>query len=278
MLDRREAAEADGAETKDEAEPQPAEQEEQQEQEQSAAEEELLAAGAEEEAVLPDTLNVPVHHLTQAELDAGLYGMHDLVLPLPGTDVLYPLHALREAYQQLLEREGVTADMMAVKGDSRLIGAYRRVIERPQRLRWSLHSYDDPRKQLLVTDRDRLYAAKERREAAGGEEEEEEDGVMAGVRSGWSGAGLRALVLRFSLRSSVYATMLLRELMKIGTSSATHKQLADDSEEKWRLREREERGRWRKERDAMEAKQPSEHPRGRESRRRHRRTPLRSRQ
>ena len=219
-------------------------------------EEEHELAVAEDDAA-PDQL-LPVHVVTEADVAAGAYTLHDVVLPLPGTGIQYPTHAVGAAYAAMLQDHGVTPAMMAAKGDCFLLGAYRRVLERPTdgRLDCHLCSYKDERVSLLDTDRDRLERGRARargddgtadRESAGTEEGTGRE--RRGVVEGWGGEGMRAARLQFALRSSTYATCALRELMKVSTSSAFHKDLAADSEERERQRERQERAEWREQRD-----------------------------
>lgn len=80
-----------------------------------------------------------------------------------------------------------------------LHGAYRRVVSAVKDLAWEQLLYDDKTAQLTVSDLER---------------------VRGTVPAMPQGERFRALRLEFSLKSSQYATMVLREVLKIDTSSA----------------------------------------------------------
>ena len=207
-------------------------------------------------ADLPTTSNV--HIITQDDIDRHLYSTTDIVLPLPGTDIHYPTNALGAAYTAMLAEEGVTADMMRARGEGALKGSYRYMVELADGLTWRLCTYRDVRKPLIETDVDKMHREKRAREAAKAAAEQQqqpgqdENGEAAETSEqptasddGWQGDGMRAVVLSFRLRSSVYATMLLRELTHSSTSTVDQKQLTEQSEERERNKEREERRKWR---------------------------------
>ena len=205
-------------------------------------------------ADLPTTSDV--HVITQDDIDQQRYALTDVVLPLPGTDIRYPTHALGAAYTAMLADEAITADMMKARGEGALKGSYRYMLEMAEGLSWQLHTYKDVKTPLIATDiekilRDRKLARDATRAADPPQQQQqqqtasEESGQRTGGAEGWQGEGMRAVVLRFRLRSSVYATMLLRELTHSSTSTADQKQLTEASEERERNREREERRKWR---------------------------------
>ena len=206
-------------------------------------------------ADLPTTSDV--HVVTQDDVDRHHYSTTDVVLPLPGTDIRYPTHALGAAYAALLTEEDVTADMMRARGEGALKGSYRYMLEVASGLTWRLCTYKEVRKPLVETDVDKLHREKRARDAAraAGEQQQQEEIKKEATAEaseqrtesdeGWQGDGMRAVVLRFRLRSSVYATMLLRELTHSSTSTTHQKQLTEESEERERNKEREERRKWR---------------------------------
>jgi tRNA pseudouridine13 synthase len=40
------------------------------------------------------------------------YSIYDVVLPLPGFDVMYPHHELKQDYRELLAKDGIDIDHM----------------------------------------------------------------------------------------------------------------------------------------------------------------------
>ena len=84
--------------------------------------------------------------------------------------------------------------------DYRLPGDYRAMIVLPGDVTWSLVGHDDPIQDLIPSDKEAL----ENKVGAGGTGDNEQ-------------GKYKSLILKFSLPSSSYATMALREVMKVGT-------------------------------------------------------------
>uniref|UniRef100_A0A2K6RE15 Pseudouridylate synthase 7 homolog n=2 Tax=Rhinopithecus roxellana TaxID=61622 RepID=A0A2K6RE15_RHIRO len=91
------------------------------------------------------------------EDDVNNYSIHDVVMPLPGFDVIYPKHKIQEAYREMLTADNLDIDNMRHKiRDYSLSGAYRKIIIRPQNVSWEVVAYDDPKIPLFNTDVDNL--------------------------------------------------------------------------------------------------------------------------
>lgn len=66
--------------------------------------------------------------LTEEHLKSGQFTIHDVVLPLPGYDVVYPDNEFKEHYRQIMANDGLDIDNMRRKvRDYALSGAYRYV-------------------------------------------------------------------------------------------------------------------------------------------------------
>ncbi|XP_069833872.1 pseudouridylate synthase 7 homolog [Dendropsophus ebraccatus] len=134
------------------------------------------------------------------------YTIHDVVMPLPGFDVIYPKHRLAEDYEEML-----AADKLDIKNmrhrvkDYSLAGAYRKILIRPQDVSWEVVSYDDPKIPLVRTDVEKL------------------EGKPMPVFN--TEGKYRALKMEFSLPPSTYATMAIREVLKMDTSIKNQTQL-----------------------------------------------------
>uniref|UniRef100_A0A8C6WD45 Pseudouridylate synthase 7 homolog n=2 Tax=Nannospalax galili TaxID=1026970 RepID=A0A8C6WD45_NANGA len=140
------------------------------------------------------------------EDDINNYSIHDVVMPLPGFDVIYPKHKISEAYREMLTADNLDIDNMRHKiRDYSLSGAYRKIIIRPQNVSWEVVAYDDPKIPLFNTDVDNL--------------EGKPPPVFA------SEGKYRALKMDFSLPPSTYATMAIREVLKMDTSIKNQTQL-----------------------------------------------------
>ncbi|CAO2616962.1 Pseudouridylate synthase 7 homolog, partial [Lemmus lemmus] len=140
------------------------------------------------------------------EDDVNNYSIHDVVMPLPGFDVIYPKHKISEAYREMLTADNLDIDNMRhTIRDYSLSGAYRKIIIRPQNVSWEVIAYDDPKIPLFNTDVDNL--------------EGKPPPVFA------SEGKYRALKMDFSLPPSTYATMAIREVLKMDTSIKKQTQL-----------------------------------------------------
>ncbi|KAF4793907.1 RAD50 interactor 1 [Turdus rufiventris] len=94
-------------------------------------------------------------HIEEGDVDN--YTIHDVVMPLPGFDVIYPKHKIGEAYKEMLVADNLDINNMRHKiRDYSLSGAYRKIIIRPQNVNWEVVAYDDPKIPLFTTDLDKL--------------------------------------------------------------------------------------------------------------------------
>uniref|UniRef100_A0A1A7X294 Pseudouridylate synthase 7 homolog n=1 Tax=Iconisemion striatum TaxID=60296 RepID=A0A1A7X294_9TELE len=144
-------------------------------------------------------------HTLSAE-EADTHTIHDIVMPLPGFDVIYPSHHIGEGYREMLTADGLDIDNMRHKvKDYSLAGAYRRVVIRPTDVSWEVIHYDDPRISLVHTDFEKL----------------ENKPAPVFIKEG----KYRALRMEFSLPPSTYATMAIREVLKLDTSIKKQTQL-----------------------------------------------------
>ncbi|XP_064605575.1 pseudouridylate synthase 7 homolog [Liolophura sinensis] len=129
------------------------------------------------------------------------YGIGDVVLPLPGYDVTLPENEVAEWYKQMLQDDGLSLEQFRHKNkDYSLRGAYRKLIVKPENLQWSCSRYDDPTVPLVLGDLDILNGVSV--------QESPDDGK------------LKALRIEMSLPTSCYATMAVRDILKVDTSSA----------------------------------------------------------
>ncbi|OJK04626.1 hypothetical protein ASPACDRAFT_1884303 [Aspergillus aculeatus ATCC 16872] len=143
--------------------------------------------------------------LTAEEAASGKYNIFDVVLTLPGYDVLYPANAMTDFYKQFMGSEqggGLDPfDMRRKWKDVSLTGGYRKLLNRmgPD-YSVDVKVYDRDDEQFVATDLERLQG-------------QSKDGADADAAQE-QGESKLAVVLKFQLGSSQYATMALRELTK----------------------------------------------------------------
>lgn len=143
--------------------------------------------------------------LTAEEAASGKYNIFDVVLTLPGYDVLYPANAMTNFYKQFMGSEqggGLDPfDMRRKWKDVSLTGGYRKLLNRmgpDYSVDVKVYERDD--EQFVATDLERLQGPSK-------------DGADADAAQE-QGESKLAVVLKFQLGSSQYATMALRELTK----------------------------------------------------------------
>jgi tRNA pseudouridine13 synthase len=149
-----------------------------------------------------DDLFTRARALTAEEAASGKYSIFDVVLPLPGFDVLYPANEMTDFYKRFMGGEqggGLDPfDMRRKWKDLSLSGSYRKLLSRMGPDYWAeVRAYSAEDEQFVRTDLDVASGAGDR---------------LAAQDPG-HGDKL-AVILKFQLGQSQYATMALRELMK----------------------------------------------------------------
>ncbi|OJJ45778.1 hypothetical protein ASPZODRAFT_143660 [Penicilliopsis zonata CBS 506.65] len=170
----------------------------------------IITPQAHDSARPADDLFTRARPLTAAEAASGKYSIFDIVLPLPGFDVEYPANAVKEFYQSFMgsERGGGLDpfDMRRKWRDVSLSGGYRALLSRPgAEYSFDVRSYTRDDEQFVSTDMDQLKLASTTTT----------DDSATTAAAADSNPKL-AVILKFQLGSSQYATMALRELMKGG--------------------------------------------------------------
>ncbi|KAG2116077.1 tRNA pseudouridine synthase D [Suillus discolor] len=146
------------------------------------------------------------------EEDAHQYSIFDVIMPLPGRDVDYPGGTLGERYREFLRLDGLDPDNFIRKQkEYTLNGSYRKILQVPKDLSWSILRYTDPDVPLAQADEDKLLGFD----------------PPAVVDNG----KFRALQVNLTLGTAAYATMALREITKTETSSHFQTGLTQASED-----------------------------------------------
>ncbi|KAK1271789.1 hypothetical protein QJS04_geneDACA007517 [Acorus gramineus] len=202
------------------------------------------------EASTPEERIVKV--ISAEDLAAGIYTVDDVVLPLPGSRVIYPTNDIADVYHDLARQDGINLTE-SVHGSKEfsitsMTGGYRRVFQRPMDYEWELLTYTDCNVSLALSDMDVIAKAsltdsikendlsiENNDSSTFNSMEQSETSVNTGENSSNNENGADgpvnpqypqlALKLGFTLPSSCYATMAIRELLKSSTSVAFQKTL-----------------------------------------------------
>ncbi|TYG47018.1 hypothetical protein ES288_D11G304200v1 [Gossypium darwinii] len=213
---------------------------------------------------LPLEKNNLVKVITASDISTGNYNIEDVVLPMTGSRIIYPMNEVADVYRDMAKKDGIslTGSVHNIKEFSiiSMTGSYRRVFQKPIDFRWDLLSYTDGNLALSETDIDKIAKTKpvnpvkEENPTNGTEGEEPfnhleqlesfedekkfstDDNEVEVSREAEppqvhsppdlnSLEPQKALKLAFTLPASCYATMAIRELLKTSTSVAFHKTL-----------------------------------------------------
>jgi tRNA pseudouridine13 synthase len=132
------------------------------------------------------------HVVTEEDIKEGRYSIDDVVLPLPGTAVRYPENSTAALYKKYTAH--ITGGQHHVKSfmAESYRGDYRHVLYRPRDLECKLYSCASDIEEIPAFD-------------------------ALGDTNNPGAAGSLAVVLRFYLPSSTYATMCIREITRMPT-------------------------------------------------------------
>ncbi|XP_021282430.1 multisubstrate pseudouridine synthase 7 isoform X2 [Herrania umbratica] len=213
---------------------------------------------------LPEGKNNLVKAITAVDISTGNYTIEDVVLPMPGSRIIYPVNDIANVYHDMAKKDGIslTESVHNTKEFSitSMTGSYRHVFQKPIDFEWELLSYSDGTIALSETDLDKIAKTKpvnlvkEEKPTNGTEGQDPSDHMehiesfeddkkfstdnveVEGSREAEppqihslpesnSLGTQKALKLAFTLPASCYATMAVRELLKTSTSVAFHKAL-----------------------------------------------------
>ena len=147
-----------------------------------------------------------IYELTQEDIDLQTYKMNNVVLPLPGYDVILPNNSIKDIYYKVLEKDGLSLEHFS-KCDInyRSKGTYRHIIQYPKSFEYNLSNYDDPNDEINITELTKIRNDSETNNTNSSQINK------TNTR--------RAVTLKFTLLPGIYATMLLREITKESTET-----------------------------------------------------------
>ena len=128
------------------------------------------------------------------------YSIYDVVLPLPGFDIVLPENDMSEEYHTFLQKDDLVMGSFKHKvRDYAMPGGYRNILVKPADLNHEIMRYDDYTIPLALSDYEKLQGESEPVKVAEGQ--------------------MKAVKLELTLPRSTYATMAIREVLKCDTSA-----------------------------------------------------------
>ncbi|XP_043510231.1 pseudouridylate synthase 7 homolog isoform X1 [Frieseomelitta varia] len=143
-----------------------------------------------------DSYNLPAVKILE-EKDLPNYTLADVLMPQVGWKVTYPPYA-KPWFDEFLAKDGLTTDLRQKNKKYTLGGAYRKILQIPSNLSWNVMHYSKKHADLIMCD------INEMRKCSAPKDDPE--------------GKYKALIIQMSLKSSTYATMALREILKSDTS------------------------------------------------------------
>ncbi|CAF0783295.1 unnamed protein product [Brachionus calyciflorus] len=126
------------------------------------------------------------------------YSIEDVVLPLPGYNIVYPENKVKEYYVEILRKDELNFDSFKNKiKDFSLGGDYRNILVKPKDMVYEILRYSDKNQILTKSDWDMINPNSE--------------SITEQLTKDES--TLKAICLEYNLPTSSYATMALREIL-----------------------------------------------------------------
>ena len=150
-----------------------------------------------------------VHIVTESDIENKKYTIEDVLVPVVGSKTVFPTNELGTVLKELVTDLGLTLDMFKNLQDREISvnGDYRNAVIHPKDFDYSVREYNHPLQPLLQTDLMKMNGEEIRIDP----KQTEEDPTLI------------AMIVGFTLPSSAYATVALRELMKSPTSNEFQK-------------------------------------------------------
>ncbi|EGC35975.1 hypothetical protein DICPUDRAFT_32540 [Dictyostelium purpureum] len=143
-----------------------------------------------------------VDYVTEEDIKNNRYTIHQVVLPLIGSNTQLPKNIIGELYIKEMEKSNINLSQFTTK--NRLIdlrGGYRKLIEHASDCTYKIFNYDDFTIPLALSDIDYLNGSAEPVDVPNGKH--------------------KALRICFNLQSSTYATMAYREILKTSSDMSS---------------------------------------------------------
>eukprot|EP01038_Epipyxis_sp_PR26KG_P013200 gene13200-17688_t len=173
-----------------------------------------------------------IHIITEDDILHNRYTIHDIVLPLPGSESIFPQNDIGQYLKQLLQNDGLSFDIFSnCHPTYRMKGSYRKIIQHPIDFTYNIINYDHPQQEIALTELHNFRKSNTNNIS----KEYKISSVDVNLKQSdvhETKPIFTSLQLKFTLPQGTYATMLLRELTKESTESQFQASLTADENKK----------------------------------------------
>lgn len=159
--------------------------------------------------------------LTEEDIQSGKYSIFDIILPTPGFDIHYPTF-MRDFYEEVMKKDDLSPfEMIRKVKEFSLPGSYRNILGKPKNINFKILNYINENDDILNSDLEILNnntALKNGRQYSKNKLGKYFISDEQSSKTVFDKNHKVAVILEFELGTSSYATMLLRELLKVETS------------------------------------------------------------
>ena len=159
--------------------------------------------------------------LTEEDIQSGKYSIFDIILPTPGFDIHYPTF-MRDFYEEVMKKDDLSPfEMIRKVKEFSLPGSYRNILGKPKNMNFKILNYINENDDILNSDLEILNnntALKNGRQYSKNKLGKYFISDEQSSKTVFDKNHKVAVILEFELGTSSYATMLLRELLKVETS------------------------------------------------------------
>jgi len=176
--------------------------------------------GCEKTEGRPSFGRVNVRRINTEELSQ--YSIYDIYIPLPGHSVTLPENETKEYILNKLKEDGMDLEAFRNKvRDFDLPGGYRKMLTKAQNVSWEMVNHDKISDDIIPSKVNKT-------------DDENIESKLEGA--------MKSLIVCMSLDTSCYATMALREIMRIQTDISSMKNLEDGTTEEEETETNEDEG------------------------------------
>ncbi|KAJ5067250.1 pseudouridylate synthase 7 [Anaeramoeba ignava] len=157
------------------------------------------------------------------DIESKKFSIEDVVLPIPGEYSIFPQNQeVLKTIEEKLSKENITMDQFKEASKELLLtGDYRNIIQIPQNVQFEIVYYSEPDELLLKENIESLDIDLSQKVLKSNTDSFEDNQKK-----------LKGLILQFDLKSSDYATMCIREITKMDTSTEIQTKLARNSKKR----------------------------------------------